>query len=186
MLTECLSRSRPVLYLLTRMGIVLPRRPEGASDGVAKTGSFPRTAQAVMRHSDVNLTMGAYTGPHLLDVLGALDALPALPLGGVTESERIAVSATGTDDFTARQFAQGFAPTPGKPCKLLSVVKMTADEKATEKAGSVVVSACPDKRKRPLTTRVNGLQKERETGFEPATSSLGKHRCKPAFSAQNR
>ncbi|MCX7424647.1 MAG: site-specific integrase [Planctomycetia bacterium] len=141
---------------------------------LAKTGAFPRTAQAAMRHSDVNLTMGAYTDPRLLDVAGALDALPALPLDGVAERERIAVSATGTNDSTPRQFAPKFAPTPGKPCKLLSsVVKMTADERATKEAGPTAVSACAVNKKKPLTTGVNGSQKERETGFEPATSSLG-------------
>ena len=41
----------------------------------------PRTAQAAMRHSDVNLTMGTYTDPKLLDVAGAMESLPALPIG---------------------------------------------------------------------------------------------------------
>jgi len=33
-----------------------------------------------MRHSEIELTMGVYTDPRLLDVRGALDVLPALPL----------------------------------------------------------------------------------------------------------
>ena len=33
-----------------------------------------------MRHSDINLTMNIYTDPRLLDVAGAMDALPLLPL----------------------------------------------------------------------------------------------------------
>ena len=33
-----------------------------------------------MRHADIKLTMGIYTDPRLLDVAGALDALPSLPL----------------------------------------------------------------------------------------------------------
>lgn len=37
----------------------------------------------------------------------------------------------------------------------------------------IVVSGCPDKRRRPPTTGAGGLRKERETGIEPATSSLG-------------
>ena len=48
---------------------------------LSKGGVAPRTAQAAMRHSDINLTMGTYTDPKLLDVAGAMDALPALPLG---------------------------------------------------------------------------------------------------------
>ncbi len=33
-----------------------------------------------MRHSSIDLTMSVYTDPKLLDVAGALRALPALPL----------------------------------------------------------------------------------------------------------
>src|SRR5262249_12489199 len=47
---------------------------------LSKGGVAPRTAQAAMRHSDIKLTMNVYTDPKLLDVRGALDALPALPL----------------------------------------------------------------------------------------------------------
>ena len=42
----------------------------------------PRIAQAAMRHSSIDLTMNVYTDPQLLDVAGALDALPKLPLAG--------------------------------------------------------------------------------------------------------
>ena len=34
-----------------------------------------------MRHSKIDLTMNVYTDPKLLDVAGAMEALPALPLG---------------------------------------------------------------------------------------------------------
>ena len=46
-------------------------------------GSSPRTAQAAMRHSSLNLTMNVYTDPTLLDVLdvaGAIEVLPGLSL----------------------------------------------------------------------------------------------------------
>lgn len=46
----------------------------------------PRTAQAAMRHSSIDLTMNVYTDPRLLDVAGALDALPDLPLDGAPEA----------------------------------------------------------------------------------------------------
>ena len=39
-----------------------------------------RTAQAAMRHSKPELTANVYTDPKLLDVAGAIDALPALTL----------------------------------------------------------------------------------------------------------
>ena len=54
-------------------------------------GVAPRTAQAALRHSTINLTMNNYTDPVLLDVRGALDTLPALPLdggGAARESQR--------------------------------------------------------------------------------------------------
>jgi integrase len=40
----------------------------------------PRTAQAAMRHSSIDLTMNVYTDPKLLDVAGALERLPDLSL----------------------------------------------------------------------------------------------------------
>src|SRR5262249_45328808 len=74
-------------------------------------GGAPRTAQAAMRHSDINLTVNVYTDPALLDVRGALDALPLLPLGG-GQPEGEAVRATGTDGPAARTVAPAVAPTP--------------------------------------------------------------------------
>lgn len=60
---------------------------------LSKGGVPPRTAQAAMRHSTIDLTMNNYTDPRLLDVHGALDALPALPIdANGSERER----ATGT------------------------------------------------------------------------------------------
>ena len=43
---------------------------------LSKGGVAPRTAQSAMRHSDIELTMKTYTDPRLLDIHGALDALP--------------------------------------------------------------------------------------------------------------
>ena len=37
-----------------------------------------RVAQAAMRHPTIDLTMNVYTGPRLLDVAGALEALRGL------------------------------------------------------------------------------------------------------------
>jgi integrase len=47
---------------------------------LSRAGVAPRTAMAALRHSDVSLTMSVYTDPRLLDVVGALDVLPQLPL----------------------------------------------------------------------------------------------------------
>jgi integrase len=84
---------------------------------LSKGGVAPRTAQAAMRHSDIKLTMNVYTDPALLDVRGALNALPQLPLaGGQAEGE--ALRATGTQgDFRHGVYlvAPVVAPTPDNP-----------------------------------------------------------------------
>src|SRR5260221_14360457 len=67
---------------------------------LSKGGVAPRTAQAAMRHSTIALTMNTYTDPKLLDVHGALDALPSLPLDcKAPERQR----ATGTCDAAPMQ-----------------------------------------------------------------------------------
>ena len=123
---------------------------------LSKGGVAPRTAQAAMRHSDIKLTMTVYTDPKLLDVRGALDALPTLPLDGRQPGGE-ALPATGTDDGAAPTFAPGFAPTW---CKRVQTVaspdKMAGDDFPTERASTVAVSGTADKRKDPLTTSVSG------------------------------
>jgi hypothetical protein len=58
---------------------------------LSKNGVAPRTAQAAMRHSSLDLTMNVYTDPTLLDVAGAIAALPDLSLDGrsTAGSERL-------------------------------------------------------------------------------------------------
>ncbi len=65
---------------------------------LSTSGVSPRTAQQAMRHSRIDLTMGVYTDPRLLDVAGAFDKLPALPLQGSKPGELETRKATGTDD----------------------------------------------------------------------------------------
>src|SRR5262249_34524712 len=55
---------------------------------LSKGGVTPRTAQAAMRHSKIDLTMNVYTDPALLDVRSALDALPLLSLSTGTAGDR--------------------------------------------------------------------------------------------------
>jgi hypothetical protein len=80
---------------------------------LSKGGVAPRTAQAAMRHSDIALTMTTYTDPKLLDVQGALDALPSLPLSEDPSSERKIAKATGTGGKPPEFVAPAVAPTPG-------------------------------------------------------------------------
>lgn len=81
-------------------------------------GVAPRTAQAAMRHSSIDLTMNVYTDPKLLDVAGALDALPAMPLNSKPAEHQRNI-ATGTDHHRAdpRQLAPTLAPNSDNRCK---------------------------------------------------------------------
>jgi hypothetical protein len=63
------------------------------------TFGAPRTAQAAMRHSSIDLTMNTYTDPKLLDVQGAVDSLPTLTLPTDLPTRKSqTLNATGTDD----------------------------------------------------------------------------------------
>jgi len=55
---------------------------------LSKNGLAPGTAQAAMRHSSLDLTMNVYTDPSLLDVGGAVDALPSFSLTTPREPQR--------------------------------------------------------------------------------------------------
>jgi len=142
---------------------------------LSKGGVMPRTAQAAMRHSKIDLTMNVYTDPALLDVRGALDALPLLPLGG-GHAEGDALQATGTEgDF--RQgvclVAPTVAPTPDNLVQPVAFPVISADDgrRGTD-GGSLAVTACGDKRKHPPTIPVSGCHQVGATGLEPVTPSV--------------
>jgi integrase len=85
---------------------------------LSKAGVSPRTAQAVMRHSNVNLTMNTYTDQRLLDTSAAVELLPELPLaelGCRTNTEAKNVMSSG--DGTRRVVAPTVAPATGKTCQ---------------------------------------------------------------------
>ena len=52
---------------------------------LSTTGTAPRTAQAAMRHANLQLTMGTYTDAKHLDVREAMERLPKL--AGETRNE---------------------------------------------------------------------------------------------------
>ena len=64
---------------------------------LARGGVHPKNAQALARHSTINLTMNVYTHTVLGDLANDVDKLPALPtlVGG--KNEAVALAATGTD-----------------------------------------------------------------------------------------
>jgi integrase len=139
---------------------------------LSKGGVAPRTAQAAMRHSKIDLTMTVYTDPKLLDVRGALDALPALPLQG-DQAEGETVRATGTDSTLARTLAPTLAPTWCKR-KQSKTIPGKREETGTENAlpDDIAVSGLPVKTKQPLTSAVSGCLEMGATGLEPVTPSV--------------
>ena len=120
----------------------------------------PRTTQAAMRHSSIDLTMAVYTDPKLLDVYGAMDALPELPLTGETTSERISKQATGTDDSRPFPVAPTVAPNSRNLVQPLAMAGITGidclNPEHTESHPTFAVRACADNRKEPLSTADNG------------------------------
>ena len=105
-----------------------------------------------MRHSTIDLTMNVYTDPKLLDVAGAMEALPALPLVAGEASETVAAKATGTDDSVIGPFAPKFAPTTAECSPTQSILDRITGE-ADEKAGGTSTNGnvLPVKRLRPLS-----------------------------------
>lgn len=65
---------------------------------LSKGGVPLRTAQAAMRHSDPSLTANVYTDPRVLDIHGAVESLPPLPLD--TSRTPNIQTATGTNGST--------------------------------------------------------------------------------------
>jgi integrase len=149
---------------------------------MSKGGIAPRTAQAAMRHSKIELTMSVYTDPRLLDVRGALDVLPALPLDGTRQE---AARATGTEG-EAGKFAPEFAPTRCKLVQTETTVDKTGggEDHASEPSG-IDVSSSPVKGKHPLTTAVNGCLGVGAIGLEPMTPSVSKRLAILAESPEN-
>jgi integrase len=135
---------------------------------LSKGGVAPRTAQAAMRHASLDMTMQTYTDPKLLDIAGALDALPCLPLHAGQESIADAAKATGTDDIGRSQFAPEFAPATDKSGQKPSLaVIMAHDDKSIGKPHGIDATSCVDKRKDPLTIVVNGSEEWSRRGSNP-------------------
>ena len=146
---------------------------------LSKGGVSPRTAQAAMRHSKIDLTMNVYTDPKLLDIHGALDALPTLDLHSSPQTEAQSMRATGTDGRdvgVAFNHSQSFvapdvAPTSGKrglsqsfPVNLGSLCD--GEIHASDRPQ---MSSKPQK-KASFVAKTNEASKGWLTGLEPAAS----------------
>ncbi len=93
-------------------------------------GVTPRTAQAAMRHSKIDLTMNVYTDPKLLDLRGAVETLPNLPLETLSPPSRTLL--TGTDGVQLSAFvAPTVAPTSAHSSPERSLAVTLADDDAS-------------------------------------------------------
>ena len=138
-----------------------------------KAGVAPRTAQEIMRHSDIRLTMTTYTDATLLNVSGALDLLPNLTHDTTTENKQQTMQATGTTDATAVRCPPLFPPgTVQTGQSESSAVILTGDfsAKECELTGSQPGTK-PTKKARSEGYSERASQVETK-GLEPSTSAL--------------
>jgi len=130
---------------------------------LSRAGVAPRTAQAVMRHSDIRLTMGVYTDPKLLDVAGAVESLPAVTGERTERGVR-----TGTDGTDATQLVPLLVPTHAQQGHRESIPDPFAESGTlnAHRAESHVTST-GDTKKASLSLADNEASEERLMGIEP-------------------
>ncbi len=139
---------------------------------LSQKGVPPRIVQALMRHSKLELTMGVYTDVRLLDVAGAIDKLPSLPLPS-PETQSAPASSTGTDGNLQTSLVPKLGPATSNPCPPESLPGIIANLKPQCTADtSPAVSPCPDTKKASLTGFVNEAQSVGDTRLELVTPSL--------------
>ncbi len=147
---------------------------------LSKGGVSPRTAQAAMRHSTIDLTMNTYTDPRVLDVHGALDVLPAMPISGEGHEVQKATGTTDdTPDSSLKKFAPGFAPRTDNSGTSVSFGvdddRKRCDQETTD---NNVVSVSHAARNVALSRTSDQKTKVETKGLEPSTPGL-QSRCSP-------
>ncbi len=133
---------------------------------LVKGNVAPRTAQTLMRHSDIRLTLNTYTDPRLLDTVSALDALPSITRKPDAERQR----ATGTYDTGPVMSDKKLGVSLGgnvrpsmhsdsEPCA-------NSDGRVTHRGKAQVVASAG------LSNEVRCGSSQRANGLEPSTFSL--------------
>jgi len=139
---------------------------------LAQAGVNPSVAQKSMRHSNVKLTMGVYTHIEMGDVAKAVSLLPDLAM----QSEEPTAPSTEKADIGANPelpFAPEFAPTRVQGGQNVTNPDIMSDMAVKKNVvPSIDVSACPGKRKGPLSSADNDPFGVGDTGLEPVTPSL--------------
>ena len=146
----------------------------------------PRTAQAAMRHSTIDLTMNVYTDPKLLDVHGAVESLPSL---SPADSQNV-MTATGTDNRRASSVAPTVALTTDFSCNSLPTADTPASTRQPASAmTNLDATALGVNEKGSLTTGVNepdeiGATRRLLNFFWPV-SGAGKTGCGGRWTAES-
>ena len=124
-------------------------------------GVAPRTAQQAMRHSHIDLTMNVYTDPKLLDLAGAVELLPSLPLDAEPQTTTAGVlAATGTEQAESL-VAPNVAPTTDKTLRELAISGNLGD----------FAESSRETQKPSKTLGFAGFCLVWPAGFEPTTST---------------
>ncbi len=155
---------------------------------LSKGGVAPRTAQAALRHSKIDLTMNVYTDPRLLDTHGALDTLPSLDLYPPPLTERAKMRATGTDDHdaaanrrrvesagaTGKSFvAPDVAPNSGKLGQSVSFAVISSDVDDDRVVSGVThANPCKTSKKALSAVFADKAFEVEDNGVEPMTSCM--------------
>ena len=139
---------------------------------LSKAEVAPRTAQAAMRHSTLDLTMNVYTDPKLLDVAAAIDALPDLPLRPGLETERLRKTGTADapDHPLAPNLAPNLAPTAGTGRGPRSTTDTNQAYAARDDRSQLLGNT---KQRRPLSHSDNGRHKAGD-GTRTHNNQLGR------------
>jgi len=117
--------------------------------------------------------MNVYTDPALLDVAGAMESLPSLPLSTGTQEGQIAISANGSDELPQSFLVPELVPATVKSCLLKAIAdRIPTNEDCKKSTYPIAVSAYAVNEKSPLTSAVNRLLLVDRRRVELPTSAL--------------
>jgi len=149
---------------------------------LSAAGVKPRTAQEVMRHSTLDLTMNVYTDPALLDTAAAVESLPAFPISGGATDGAVATVKIPSRPATIAMKKENNEYESDSPLVATLVVntarsgqsgatpvKMAASDAAQAELLSRAVKSCYDNSKGPLSVVDNGPLEwsERDSNSRP-------------------
>ena len=132
---------------------------------LAKSGVAPRVAMALMRHTDMRLTMNVYTDPRIFDLAGAVAKLPALTEPNGAES----VKGTGTAGDAA---AAGAGRSKSVSSSVAQIGGCSAVIGKDERSASMPLTLVTGRDRQQKTPSGRDGENERVKGVEPSTFTL--------------